>query len=91
MSKKCLINVSEEPNMINATLDNGRSLKHVFLGVSCSFCFKLLEKIKNILNSINTKSNQYNIFYKLRVLQIKNIKLQKRKNNPILQNLLIKQ
>ena len=36
--------------MINATLDNGRSLKHVLFGVSCSFCFKLLEKVKNMLN-----------------------------------------
>ena len=37
------------------------------------------------------ESPQYNIFYTLRVLQIKNIKLQKEKNNPKLQNLLIKQ
>ena len=34
---------------------------------------------------------EYNIFYTLRILQIKNIKLQKEKNNPKLQNLLIKQ
>ena len=47
MSKKWLINVSEGPNMINATLDNGESLKHVcFFCVSCSFYFKLLEKVK---------------------------------------------
>ena len=31
--KKWLINVSDEPNMIQATLDNGRSLKHVFYTV----------------------------------------------------------
>ena len=27
--KKWLINVSKKPNMINVTLDNGTSLKHV--------------------------------------------------------------
>ena len=54
MSKKWLINVSEEQGMINATLDNGRSLelKTNFYSVSVSFlCFKLLEKAKNMLNS----------------------------------------
>ena len=36
--EKWLINVSEESNMIIATLDNGRSC------FRCSFCFKLSEK-----------------------------------------------
>ena len=29
--QKRLINVSEEPDMINASLDNGRSLKQIFI------------------------------------------------------------
>ena len=30
LSKKWLINVSKEPNVLNTTLDNGGSLKHFF-------------------------------------------------------------
>ena len=47
MRKNWLINVSEEPKMTNATLDHGRSLKHVLFGFSCSFYYKQ----KHILNS----------------------------------------
>ena len=36
-------------------------------------------------------NSKYDVFYTLRVLQVKNIKLLKEKNNPKLQNLLIKQ
>ena len=43
--------MSQEPNMINATLDNGKSLKQFLFGVSFSLYFKLLEKAKNMLNS----------------------------------------
>ena len=32
--EKWLINVSEEPDMINTTLDNGRSLRQLIIGVS---------------------------------------------------------
>ena len=40
MRKKWLINVSEEPDMINATLDIGRSLKQIIIGVSFFFAFQ---------------------------------------------------
>ena len=33
MRKKWFINVNEEPDMINTTLDNGRSLRQLIIGV----------------------------------------------------------
>ena len=51
MRKKWLINVSEEPDMINSTLDNGRSVKQLIIGISLFLAFKLLGKVKNMLNS----------------------------------------
>ena len=39
MRKKWLISVSEHPDMRNTTLDNGRSLKQSFIGVSLFFVF----------------------------------------------------
>ena len=46
MWKKWLINVSEEPDMINATHDNGRSLKQVFIRVSWFLVFQAIRKSK---------------------------------------------
>ena len=40
--------MSEEPDMINTTLDNGRSF---LLALVCCLYFKLLGKVKNMLNS----------------------------------------
>ena len=46
MRKKWLINVSEEPDMINTTLDNGRSLRQVIIGVSMFLAFQAIRKSK---------------------------------------------
>ena len=51
MGKKWLINVSEEPDMINTTLDNGRSLRQLIIGVSLFFAFQAIREVKNMLNS----------------------------------------
>ena len=49
MIKKWLINMTEEPNTINATLDNLKEHKTNFYSLLVSFlCFKLLQKAKNI-------------------------------------------
>ena len=39
MRKKWLINVSEDLDMRSTTLDNGRSLKQIFIGVSLFLVF----------------------------------------------------
>ena len=44
MRKKWLINVSEEPDMINTTLDNGRSLRQLIIGVSFFLAFQAIGK-----------------------------------------------
>ena len=44
MRKKWLINVSEEPDMINTTFDNGRCLRQLINGVSFSFVFQAIRK-----------------------------------------------
>ena len=44
MSKKWLINVSEEPDMINATTDNGGSLTIFLFGVSFFVLFQAVKK-----------------------------------------------
>ena len=44
MRKKWLINVSEEPDMINTTLDNGRSLRQLIIGVSLFLAFQAIRK-----------------------------------------------
>ena len=51
IEEKWLINVSEESDMINTTLDNGRSLRQLIIGVSLFLAFKLLGKVKNTLDS----------------------------------------
>ena len=43
MKKKWLINVSEQPDMINTTL-NGRSLRQLVIGVSLFFAFAAIRK-----------------------------------------------
>ena len=44
MSKKWLINVSEEPDIINVTLDDGRNLKPIIIGVSFFIVFQAIRK-----------------------------------------------
>ena len=44
MREKWLINVSEELDMINTTLDNGRSLRQLIIGVSLFFAFQAIRK-----------------------------------------------
>ena len=44
MRKNWLINVSEEPDMTNTTLDNGRSLRQLVIGVSLFLAFKAIRK-----------------------------------------------
>ena len=51
MRKNLLINVSEEPDMINTTLDNGRSLRQLIIGISLFLGFQAIRKSKNMLNS----------------------------------------
>ena len=43
--------MSEEPDMINTTLNNGRSLRQPVIGVSLFLAFQALGKVKNMLNS----------------------------------------
>ena len=45
MRKKWFINVSEEPDMINTTPDNERSLRQLIIGVSLFLALKLLGKV----------------------------------------------
>ena len=42
--EKWLINVSEEPDMINITLDNGMSLRQLIDGVSLFLAFQAIRK-----------------------------------------------
>ena len=42
--EKWLINVGEEPDMINTTLDNGRSLRQLVIGVSLFLAFQAIRK-----------------------------------------------
>ena len=44
MRKKWLINVSEESDMINITLDTGRSLRQLTIGVSLFLAFQAIRK-----------------------------------------------
>ena len=44
MRGKWLINVSEKPGMINTTLDNGRSLRQLIIGVSLFLVFQAIRK-----------------------------------------------
>ena len=44
MRKNWLINVSEEPDMTNTTLDNGRSLRQLIIGVSLFLAFQAIRK-----------------------------------------------
>ena len=45
MRKKWLINLSEEPGMINATLDTGRSLRQIIIGVSLFRAFQAIRML----------------------------------------------
>ena len=44
MRKNWLINVSEEPDMTNTTLDNERSSRQIIIGVSFFFAFQAIRK-----------------------------------------------
>ena len=44
MRKRWLIDVSEEPDMINTTLDNGRSLRQLIVRVSFFLAFQAIRK-----------------------------------------------
>ena len=44
MRKKWLINVSEEPDLINTTLDKRRSLRQLIIGVSLFLAFQAIRK-----------------------------------------------
>ena len=46
MRNKWLINASKEPHMINSTLDNGRNLRNVIIGVSLFLAFQAIRKSK---------------------------------------------
>ena len=42
--------MSEEPRMINTTLDNGRCLRQLIIGVSLFFAFQAIRKIYKYIN-----------------------------------------
>ena len=42
--EKWLINVSNEPDVINPTLDNGRSLRQLIVGISLFLAFQAIKK-----------------------------------------------
>ena len=44
MRKNWLINVSKEPDMTNTTLDNGKSLRQLIIGVSLLLAFLAIRK-----------------------------------------------
>ena len=44
MRKKWLINVTEEPDTINTTIDNGRSLRQLIIGVKLFLAFQAIRK-----------------------------------------------
>ena len=44
MRKKWLININEEPDMINTTLDNRRGLRHLIIGVGVFLAFQAIRK-----------------------------------------------
>ena len=49
MRGKWLVNVSEEPYMMNTTLDNRRSLRQLIIGVSLFLAFQAIKKsLKNV-------------------------------------------
>ena len=43
--------MSEEPDKINTTFDNRRSLRQLIIGVSLFIAFQAIRKRKNMLNS----------------------------------------
>ena len=47
--------MSEEPDMINTTLDNGRSLRQLIIGVSLFLAF---QAIKKSLKYVKSTTNQ---------------------------------
>ena len=55
MRKKWVINVSEEPDMINTTLANGRSLRQLIIRVSL---FLVFQAIRKSLKYVKLRSNQ---------------------------------
>ena len=56
MRKKWLINVSEEPDMINTILDNGRSLRQLIIG---TFMNMNAGHTYSAANTTNRKSNRF--------------------------------
>ena len=44
MRKEWLINVSEEPDMINIAFDNGKSSRQLIIGVSLFLAFRAIRK-----------------------------------------------
>ena len=51
--EKWLINNSKEPDMINATLDIGRSLRQIIIGVSLFLAFQAIRKSANRVQDCN--------------------------------------
>ena len=63
MRKKWLINVSEEPDMINTTLDNGRSLRQLVIGVSFSLAFQAIRKSLKYVATCIVGTFEFENFY----------------------------
>ena len=60
MRKTWLINVSEESDMINITLDNGRSLRQLIIGVTFFLAFQAIRKsLKYVKFSLTTNQDLF--------------------------------
>ena len=60
MREKWLINVSEESDMINIILDNGRSLRQLIIGVSFFLAFQAIRKsLKHVKFRLTTNQDLF--------------------------------
>ena len=67
MRKKWLINVSEESDMINITLDNGRSLRQLIIGVSFFLAFQAIRKsLKYVKFRLTTNPDLFQARYSVK-------------------------
>ena len=58
MKKNWLMNVSEEPDMTNTTLDNRRSLRQLIIGVSLLLAFQAIMKSLKYVKFILTTNQE---------------------------------
>ena len=66
MRKKWLINVSEESDMINITLDNGGSLRQLIIGVSFFLAFQAIRKSLKYVKFRTTNQDLFQARYSVK-------------------------